>query len=208
MSMEYSDFELGLYYLINGVGGSGHTCTANWTTASQGNIAFCEFTGVLGGTIDSTPAGIVNNSEGGTGTYLGPSITSTVPNELVINCIATFNTNGPETITDNATNALGTWTLAISQGNPTTNFCNGAISYALPASSSTAVKDSYVITNDYVCTVGISIKPGTASTAGAVTISGNASNMGYGISPHVAKVRHKERTYFFPRRTPSGLVFA
>jgi hypothetical protein len=130
----FSQQDTTLFYCINCAGGSGHVVTATWgTAATLASIGLVEFTSFGAATVDSNPTGFFNSS--GNSPTAAPSITTTVANELVINAWSAYS-GGAQTVTDSAG-----WTNAVKY--QTGTYQPGSISYRTPASSGTAVSDSF-----------------------------------------------------------------
>lgn len=140
-----------LYTCINGTGGAGHTVTAAWTSVAFGGVGFSEFLGVGAGTLDATPAVVTGTAATG----LGPSITTTVANELVVNLLGTRSTS--PVATDSGSG------FTITSKAATTNLI-GAMSFAVPVSSGTVSKDTFSwTTSSTFGTLAVSIKPAAGS---------------------------------------------
>ncbi len=141
---------LAIYSCINGTGGASHTATANWPGSAFSGVAFAEFQNVGAGTFDLAPTGIQNT---GGSPSVTPSITTSANNELVVGIFGTFGANA-QTITDSGSG------FAIACSQPSGTSINGAMSWALPASSGTAAQDSFGFTAfDFTGTLALSIKP-------------------------------------------------
>jgi hypothetical protein len=161
---------------INGTGGAGHTVTVSFgVTTGSIVLAFAEFTGVGAGTVDATPAGL-SGSFGTSGT--APSITTTVANELVINGLSLYS-GGSSGV---ASTGSG-FTLAISY----TSLLGAAISYAIPASSSTAAADTYTWTGgNFFDAVGLSIIPASGGSSASFPPVPGSPNVLPGFQQHNA----------------------
>lgn len=145
---------IAIYYCINCTGGASHTATATWGTSTTDffSVAFVEIKSVGAGTLGSHPTGVTDGT--GTQTITAPSITTAVANEIVVEAFGTYSSN------TSTINTTGTgFTQIVSQAAATAT--NGAISWAVPASSGTAAAAtfSHTGTNDYAGALSISIKP-------------------------------------------------
>jgi hypothetical protein len=155
-----------LYYCINCNGGSAHIITATWAaTSANATIGLVEFEGVGAGTFDTAPTGVYNTS--GSTTETSPSITTSVANELVVDVIMMYSAAFGETITDSGTG----FSIAV-QASTSGTVNNGAISWAVPASSSTATADTFNFADfDYTGNLALAIKPYVAVVTNGVVIS-------------------------------------
>ena len=170
ISYGYSFAEIGLYTAIPGAagyvgGGASHTCTGTWASSEFAiAIGFMEIENVGNGTVDVVPTGTFENASGNNNA-IPPAITTTIPKEIVVNCYGSFS---GQTIT--LTGGGAPFSIVVDQ--VTTGEINGAISFALPASTG-AYNESYTWNNatDYWGALAISIKPAAAAPVSIAWVS-------------------------------------
>lgn len=152
----YSVATITFYYCINCVGGAGYAVTATWSApASISGIGLVEFENVGAATLDSNPSAFFDQSD--TMSTAAPTLVTTAPSELVVSAFGTEN-SAFDTITDSGVG----FSIVVSQGTGM-HGPNGAISWALPAGSSTTAAEIFGHSaNDYAGAFTLSIKSGAA----------------------------------------------
>lgn len=152
----YSVATITFYYCINCVGGAGYAVTATWSaSASISGIGLVEFENVGAATLDSNPSAFFDQSD--TMSTAAPTLVTTAPSELVVSAFGTEN-SAFDTITDSGVG----FSIVVSQGTGM-HGPNGAISWALPAGSSTTAAEIFGHSaNDYAGAFTLSIKSGAA----------------------------------------------
>jgi hypothetical protein len=145
-----------IFYCINCAGGTGHIFTATWSTAcTLASIGVVEFKNVGAATLDVNATSVFNGS--GNSPTTATSITTSAANELVVNGWAAYS-GGAQTISDSTG-----WTNAVKY--QTGTYQPGAISYQIPASSGTAVADTFTYSAfGYSGALGLSIKQSTGAS--------------------------------------------
>ena len=165
-------------------------------------IGYCDSINNAGGATNTQASG-TNCSTVGTTLTVAGSVTGTFLNGMTL-----IGNGSGVRIVSGGPGGAGTYTLSSGSLGTLTGLSMTWITTAgsMSYSPSNPTGINYV---GYIMSLAAGAAP-ISPVTGSDTLSGQTPQLVQGtvITPPVAKVRHKHRTYSFPHRSPSGLVFA